>query len=69
MTARDRDTGQMRLVGAVIAATVLAWLAVNMAGQAYGWPAKYAFLADLMAMGALIWSLAVTWRLWKRRQG
>lgn len=69
MTAQGRDTGQMRLVGAVIAATILAWLAVNMAGRAYGWPAKYAFLADLAAVGALIWSLAVTWRLWKRRQG
>ncbi|MDO5622522.1 MAG: DUF5337 domain-containing protein [Paracoccus sp. (in: a-proteobacteria)] len=67
--AQNADFGQMRLVGGVIAATMLVWLAVNWAGRAYGWPAQYAFLADLAAIGALIWSLAVTWRLWKRRQG
>ena len=28
-----------------------------------------AFLADLAAMGALVWSLLVTWRIWRRRDG
>ncbi|WP_236641372.1 DUF5337 domain-containing protein [Paracoccus aeridis] len=63
------DSGQMRLVGAVIALTMLAWLAVNWAGRRYGWPVEYAFLADLAAMGALVWSLLVTWRIWRRRDG
>lgn len=61
------ETGQMRLVGAVIAVTMLGWLAVQYLGSHMGWPAKYAFLADLAAMGALIWSLLVTWRIWRRR--
>ncbi|WP_254368118.1 DUF5337 domain-containing protein [Paracoccus sp. Z118] len=61
------DAGQMRLVGAVIALTMLVWLAVNWAGRRYGWPAEYAFLADFAAMGALVWSLLVTWRIWRRR--
>ena len=66
--ARPRDdSGQMRLVGGVIAATMLLWLAVNWAGRRYGWPAEYAFLADLAAIGALVWSLLVTWRIWRRR--
>ena len=61
------ETGQMRLVGAVIAVTMLCWLGVQYLGSQSGWPAKYAFLADLVAMGALIWSLLVTWRIWRRR--
>mgnify|MGYP002712820881 CR=1 FL=1 len=61
------ETGQMRLVGAVIAVTMLCWLGLQYLGGQMGWPAKYAFLADLLAMGALIWSLLVTWRIWRRR--
>ena len=40
---------------------------VQWLGGQMGWPAKYAFLADLLAIGALIWSLLVTWRIWRRR--
>lgn len=61
------DSGQMRLIGAVIALTMLLWLAVNWAGQHFDWPSEYAFLADMAALGALIWSLLVTWRIWRRR--
>ena len=61
------DTGQMRLVGGVIAVAMLAWLAANWAGGHYGWPVEYAFLADLAAIGALVW--LVTWRIWRRRDG
>lgn len=64
---RRADAGQMRLMAVVIAATMLAWLAVQWLGGQMGWPAKYAFLADLVAMGAMIWSLLVTWRIWRRR--
>lgn len=66
MPGRD-DSGQMRLVALVIAGAMLAWLAANWAGRRYGWPAEYAFLADLAAIGALVWSLMVTWRIWRRR--
>ncbi|MBB1492392.1 MULTISPECIES: DUF5337 domain-containing protein [unclassified Paracoccus (in: a-proteobacteria)] len=61
------DTGQMRLAGGVIATAMLLWLAANWAGRRFGWPSEYAFLADLAAIGALVWSLAVTWRIWRRR--
>jgi len=57
----------MRLVAVVIAATMLLWLGVQWVGGQMDWPAKFAFLADLAAMGALIWSLLVTWRIWRRR--
>lgn len=62
------DSGQMRLVAVVIAVTMLGWLGLQWLGGQMGWPAKYAFLADLVAMGALIWSLLVTWRIWRRRK-
>ena len=51
----------------VMAATAVLWLAANWAGQRYGWPSKYAFLADLAAIGGFVWSLLVTWRIWRRR--
>lgn len=63
------DTGQMRLAGGVIAAAMVLWLIANWAGQHYGWPSEYAFLADLAAIGAMVWSLLVTWRIWRRRNG
>ncbi|MDS9467403.1 DUF5337 domain-containing protein [Paracoccus sp. MBLB3053] len=65
--AASADPGQMRLVAVVIAVTMLGWLGLQWLGGQMGWPAKYAFLADLVAMGALIWSLLVTWRIWRRR--
>lgn len=66
LAAHAADRAQMRLAGGVIAVAMLAWLAANWAGRRFGWPAEYAFLADLAAIGALVWSLLVTWRIWRR---
>lgn len=67
MTRGQRDqSAQMRLAAGVMAATAVLWLAANWAGRRYGWPSQYAFLADLAAMGGFVWSLAVTWRIWRR---
>ena len=65
--ARAADQAQMRLAGGVIAVAMLLWLLANWAGRRLGWPSEYAFLADLAAIGALVWSLLVTWRIWRRR--
>ena len=67
--AEAADGRQMRLVAVVIAATMLLWLGVQWIGGRMGWPGKYVFLADLAAIGAMIWSLLVTWRIWRRRNG
>lgn len=64
---QDRDTGQMRLVAVVIAVAMVLWLLVQFLGREYGWAAKWAFLADLAAIAAFVWSLIVTWRIWRRR--
>lgn len=67
MAGHDRDARQMRLVAIVIAITMLGWLAVQAIGREYDWAAEWAFLADLAAMGGFVWSLIVTWRIWRRR--
>lgn len=66
---RDRDSGQMRLAAVVIAVAMVLWLAVQWLGGQYGWAARWAYLADLAAIGAFVWSLLVTWRIWRRRNG
>ncbi|MDO5704322.1 MAG: DUF5337 domain-containing protein [Paracoccus sp. (in: a-proteobacteria)] len=69
MTRHSADSAQMRLVAVVIAAAMILWLALNWAGQTYNWAPKWAFLVDLAAIGAFVWSLLVTWRIWRRRNG
>lgn len=63
----QRDAAQLRVAALVMAATGVLWLLANWAGQHFGWPSKYAFLADLAAMGGFVWSLLVTWRIWRRK--
>ncbi|WCR11588.1 DUF5337 family protein [Paracoccus stylophorae] len=65
--SRDQDAGQMRQAAVVIAVAMVAWLAIQWLGGHYGWAGKWAFLADLAAIGAFVWSLLVTWRIWRRR--
>jgi len=63
----DKDAKQMRQVAIVIAVAMLVWLAIQALGQKYEWAGKWAYLADLAAIGAFVWSLIVTWRIWRRR--
>ncbi|SCX91243.1 DUF5337 family protein [Paracoccus tibetensis] len=63
----DQDARQMRLVAIVIAATMVIWLLVQALGAEYQWAAEWAFLADLAALAGFVWSLLVTWRIWRRR--
>lgn len=66
-TGQDRDARQMRLVAVVIAVAMCLWLLIQALGGQYGWAGSWAFLADLAAIGAFVWSLIVTWRIWRRR--
>ena len=67
-TGQDRDARQMRLVAVVIAVAMCLWLLIQALGGQYGWAGNWAFLADLAAIGAFVWSLIVTWRIWRRRK-
>lgn len=60
---------QTRLVAVVIAATMILWQAGQWAGGHYGWDTRYAFLLDLAALGAFVWALVVTYRIWRMRRG
>lgn len=57
-----------RVAGLVIAGTMVAWLAAQWLGGQMGWPARYVFLFDFAAIGALIWALVVTYQIWRARR-
>ena len=59
---------QGRLVAIVIAVTMVAWIGLNFAGRHFGWPLRLAFLFDLAAIAALVWSLVVTVWIWRGRK-
>ncbi len=60
---------QSRLVGIVLAVTMVLWLGVQWLGGELGWDARYAFLFDLAAIAAFVWAMVVTYQIWRGRQG
>ena len=63
-----RDDGrQARLVALVIAAVMVLWMAAQWLGGVMGWPARYVFLFDMLALAGFVWCLFVTWQIWRRR--
>ncbi len=66
----DRELARARTgrtVALVIAGSILLWLAAHMVGRLLELPIKYAYLFDLMALGALFWALVVSVQLWRKR--
>ena len=57
-----------RMAGLVIAATMLLWMGAQWLGGQLGWPARFVFLIDFAAIGALIWALVVTYQIWRARR-
>ena len=62
------DSRGPRIVGATIAATMLLWLAAQWAGPKLGLAGRYAFLIDLAALAAFLWSLVAAFRIWRGRR-
>jgi len=64
---------QARFAAFVIAGTMMLWMGAQWLGGRLGWETRYAFLFDLAAGAAFIWTLAVTFRIWRQgksdRQG
>ena len=58
-----------RLVALVIAAVMILWMAAQWLGGVMGWPARYVFLFDMLALAGFVWCLFVTWQIWRRRRG
>jgi hypothetical protein len=68
--ARDeRLARQARLVAFVIATTMVVWMAAQWVGGEMGWETRFVFLFDFAALGAFVWAMIVTWRIWRQRQG
>ncbi len=63
---RERRAG--RQVALVIAGAMLLWIAAQWLGPKLGLPGRYALLIDFAAIGALLWALIVTLRIWRARR-
>ncbi len=50
---------QTRQAAFVIAGGFLAWMALSWLGGMMNWPPRFAILADLAMLAALIWALVV----------
>lgn len=66
--APDARARQARQAALVLAGTMVVWMAAQWLGGHFGWEARYVFLFDLMAIAAFVWTMAVTWRLWRSRR-
>ena len=65
----DRDIARKgRMVALVIVGTMILWMALQWIGSMLAWPARYVFLMDFAAIGALIWALVVAYQIWRARQ-
>ncbi len=56
-----------RMVALVIAGAMLLWMSAQWIGGQIGLDPAYAYLFDLAAIAALIWSLVVIARMWRRQ--
>ncbi|MBS0563818.1 MAG: DUF5337 domain-containing protein [Proteobacteria bacterium] len=69
VSAEDRAIARTgRMLGLVIAGTMLLWLGGQWIGGRLGLDPSYAYLMDLAAMAAFFWSLVVVVRLWRRQK-
>ena len=60
---------QARLVGIVLALTIILWMGAQWLGGKLGLEARFVFLFDLCAIAAFIWALVVTYQIWRGRRG
>ena len=65
----EETARQARLVALVIATVMILWMAAQWLGGQMGWPTRYVFLFDMLALAGFIWCMFVTWQIWRRRRG
>jgi len=64
-----KRAGQARLVAYVLAGTIILWMGAQWLGGQMGWEARFVFLFDLIALGAFLWAMVVTYQIWRGRRG
>jgi hypothetical protein len=57
-----------RTVGLVIAGSMLVWLGMQWAAVELNMSSRYMLLLDLAVMAAMVWSLVVTFQIWRTRR-
>ena len=62
------DIRQGRVVGLVIAATMLIWILAQSLGSYLGLPGRYALLIDFLAMVAFLWAIISGILMWRSRR-
>ena len=60
---------QARLVGIVLAVTMVLWMGAQFFGGQLGLETRFVFLFDLAAIAAFVWALVVTYQIWRGRRG
>lgn len=72
MAPGPQDDGSAKLArraAVVMAVTMILWMGVQVLGGEMGWPVELTLLFDLAALAGFIWSLAVTYQIWRKRRG
>jgi hypothetical protein len=64
-----RRARQARLVGIVLAVTIILWMGAQFLGGQLGLETRFVFLFDLAAIAAFVWALVVTYQIWRGRRG
>ena len=65
---RRGEIRQGRVVGLVIAVTMLIWIFVQSLGSYLGLPGRYALLIDFLAMVAFLWAIISGILMWRSRR-
>ena len=59
---------QSRVVGLVIAFTMLIWILAQSLGSYLGLPGRYSLLIDFLAMVAFLWAIISGLLMWRSRR-
>ena len=65
---RSGEIRQARVVGLVIAVTMLIWILAQSLGSYLGLPGRYALLIDFLAMAAFLWAIISGLLMWRSRR-
>ncbi len=65
---RRGEIKQGRVVGLVIAITMLIWILAQSLGSYLGLPGRYALLIDFLAMVAFLWAIISGLLMWRSRR-
>ena len=70
MEFRERrgEIRQGRVVGLVVAVTMLIWILAQSLGSYLGLPGRYALLIDFLAMVAFLWAIISGILIWRSRR-